>query len=127
MRGCQIPECLCVCCNKIKERLDKLEKENEMRQHAIVGIDRYYVWECRQLSERMDSLEKSFNQKLKVDYQKWIEYFNANLGKKKPHKCPVCDGKGKLFPDKMQVGMTWDIKTNNQVCDSCEGKGIVWG
>lgn len=34
---------------------------------------------------------------------------------KKPHKCPVCEGLGKatLFHD--------------GICETCQGKGIVWG
>lgn len=37
---------------------------------------------------------------------------------RKPFKCPVCEGKGKLWPDGT-IGY--------HRCEPCEGKGIVWG
>ena len=42
----------------------------------------------------------------------WAKY------QKTPHKCPVCDGQGKLWP----IGTIGYDR-----CDPCEGKGIVWG
>jgi hypothetical protein len=36
---------------------------------------------------------------------------------KNPHKCPVCEGKGKVFSSMCE----------SNKCHACEGKGIVWG
>lgn len=45
---------------------------------------------------------------------------------KKPHKCPVCDGcgnsKGVLEPNP-----NYDFSMKYALCNSCGGKGIVWG
>lgn len=49
-----------------------------------------------------------------------------------PHKCPVCNGMGRYHVHH-EVGDTVDNKIIVKavihfiICDSCEGKGIVWG
>jgi len=49
---------------------------------------------------------------------------------KKPHKCPVCDGCGRVLTEAAKVA--WDdvfragLPTSKD-CHSCEGKGIIWG
>jgi len=48
--------------------------------------------------------------------------------KSNPHKCPVCDGDGSVsrqLPTEMTVKRESFVM--NIVCNSCEGKGIVWG
>lgn len=58
---------------------------------------------------RLDKLERHFS----GDYQ-------LVASTKRPHKCPICDGKG-----------YWSRSENNMACggrcDTCEAKGIVWG
>jgi DnaJ-class molecular chaperone len=45
-------------------------------------------------------------------------YAMPELPLKNPHKCPNCEGFGNRYnEDKTQVG----------ICQSCDGKGIVWG
>lgn len=39
----------------------------------------------------------------------------------KPHKCPVCEGKGLVF---LMISIT---ESHQAICQPCEGKGIVWG
>ncbi len=54
---------------------------------------------------------------------------------KKPYKCPVCDGSGKHYidPNKPLSGFEALSSTKDanglsyNLCNSCEGKGIVWG
>lgn len=44
------------------------------------------------------------------------------LPESRPHKCPICEGKGKiinLYPELFQHG---EVQ-----CHGCQGKGIVWG
>lgn len=37
-----------------------------------------------------------------------------------PHKCPVCNGEGKVYdPDATSTGLT-------KTCHACSGTGIVW-
>lgn len=59
--------------------------------------------------KRLDKLERHFS----GDYQ-------LIASTKRPHKCPICDGKG-----------YWSRSENNMACggrcDTCEAKGIVWG
>lgn len=47
-----------------------------------------------------------------------------------PHKCPVCDGTGKVSRPPWVAGdvPTWtDSGTGPYECRACLGKGIVWG
>ncbi len=41
-----------------------------------------------------------------------------------PHKCPVCDGDGKVtkYEDAVLAVLQWEEK-----CHPCKGEGIVWG
>lgn len=44
---------------------------------------------------------------------------------KKPHKCPVCEGQGRIFvSDPSKQGVF--VLDKWQDCPPCEGKGIVW-
>lgn len=53
----------------------------------------------------------------------------------KPHKCPVCDGKGREYIDPASLlsgfesmfGQKDERGISFSVCKPCEGKGIVWG
>lgn len=70
----------------------------------------------RDLENKIKKFENDFEQKLDVDYKKWIAYYNVVHPKKSPHKCPVCDGLGKT-----------DVLLPDACCNACKGKGVVWG
>lgn len=56
-----------------------------------------------------------------------VTYFGEN---RKPHKCPVCDGTGKVSRPPWVAGDvdTWtDSQTGPYPCQPCDGKGIIWG
>lgn len=40
---------------------------------------------------------------------------------KKPHKCPVCEGKGSIKTEVEPKTLKFEL------CQPCEGKGILWG
>lgn len=47
----------------------------------------------------------------------------------KPHKCPVCDGTGKVSRPPWQAGDVdqWlGTSTAPYPCNACNGSGIVW-
>jgi DnaJ-class molecular chaperone len=50
-----------------------------------------------------------------------------NMDFKKPYKCPVCDGTGKVRMSSAQVLLSDPPQYPTEKCTSCEGKGIVWG
>lgn len=96
-------------------------KENNKNIDSLIKIN-------KSLLERIEKLENKINilGNISNGVKRAITYVQNNDGLR-PNKCPVCEGKGRLYPDKLEVGMTWDIRANNQVCDSCNGKGILWG
>ena len=120
------------------DRIDKLEKENLMRQDTIACMDSAYDESHREIEKRLDELEE-----MKNDYysciknnavlevrikelelltnalrDKWNSFCPPAL-KKEPFTCPVCEGTGLIF---------LPTSTNNEqvLCQPCEGKGIVF-
>jgi hypothetical protein len=73
------------------------------------------------LKEKIDSLERSFGLLTSKFITKDDMINSLESNSKKPHRCPVCDGKGIEF-DKLGRGEGW-----NSSCRACEGKRIVWG
>lgn len=48
--------------------------------------------------------------------------------KKKPHVCPVCDGKGFVPSGFYEPVEMWaSSSASNQQCRTCNGTGLVWG
>lgn len=44
---------------------------------------------------------------------------------KTPHKCPVCEGMGKLNDEYCTPNSQGQSKVVN--CHACKGEGVVWG
>lgn len=127
---------------KVNDRLDKLESENKMRQDTIACVDRAYdeamvniekrlgklesgklyqeldpkVWDF--MKERIDKLEQSI-------LETRIQFIDQLGYEKKPYKCPVCLGEGRV---KLDEPLKKDNVTYFSInCISCKEQGIVWG
>ncbi len=74
----------------LKERISKLEQ---------TSFDKWFDYQENRINELEEYINKLTQDGMLLGY--------------KPHKCPVCLGKGELFH-----GIT---------CTPCEGEGIVWG
>jgi DNA repair exonuclease SbcCD ATPase subunit len=105
-----------------EKRIDKLEKENEIRKDTISCIDRAYDTECKELGKRISRLENLIKDNQGLISRIGIlgtalhELSEENYKlKKTPHKCPVCDGKYIAI-----------FKECESACLACD-KGIVWG
>lgn len=132
----------------LERKVDKLEQENKMRQDTISCIDRAYDEECEKLENRLNKLENficdimsSFEKRF-IELEKEIpRIYNAeqialianskrNIYKN-PHKCPVCDGLGKLYESFNNIFEQLDSFMDREGrivknCYPCEGRGIVW-
>lgn len=109
----------------IHGQIDNINKNNEHRDFEIGRLntrvleleewtrkDEDKIYErLKEADSRIDKLEDHVKSMTESYLKKIIE--NA-----KPHKCPVCNGKGELWP---QGSISYDR------CESCEGNGIVWG
>jgi len=49
------------------------------------------------------------------------ELLSGGSNIKRPHKCPVCDGKGNIKTEIELKILKFDL------CNACESKGVVWG
>lgn len=72
--------------------------------------------------KRFENLEKNDfnrNEYYLSEFEKIKELINLNVPvDHKPHKCPVCDGKGLYQYSEYNLAID---------CRSCEGKGVLWG
>lgn len=99
---------------RIKELEDWTRTDEEViyaRIKELTDHKNYQTDENRKISRHVDELEKSF---------KVVLQFQEN---KKPHKCPVCNGKCSTTLKELTCGTPFIVMP----CSSCEGKGIVWG
>lgn len=87
---------------------DKLvHLENEQKNSCVYQkVDRDSVF------KRLDQLETE------LSVVRALRARGYQYKEKKPHKCPVCEGT-RVCHSK-DSGLSWQ-------CESCEGKGIVWG
>lgn len=107
-------------CKKINELSDTVVK---LESHYYSDGDLSAIHGCiRNLEKNLDydehqlkRLEKKFRDLEQLFYDEKATFRNPE---KKPHKCPVCDGLGSQL---------YLISQQAQKCESCEGKGIVWG
>jgi len=108
----------------IFERIDGLEK----LYYSSTDVEQVLLNRINELEDKLENIiPRVWSAEQKGCIAMDAIEGNGRFKGKSPHKCPICDGKGKLYPDKPETGMIWDFKDNNQVCDSCQGKGILWG
>ena len=100
-------------------QMDEVEKEAKKDKDLEKLIHEFSL----KLKSFQEQIEAIFGQipdeieiRVKSTIDKWIKYFG-----KKPHKCPVCDGKSKI-QFTLPAGGYWEDQ-----CKSCQGTGIVWG
>lgn len=116
MSGCHPMGMGCICsCHDLTPRVDKLEDLMKVLEKSIYQMDSY---ECDS-RVLIAQLRNDFSELKKEILETRIQFINQLGNDKKPHKCPVCDGR-RCVPE-----------INNpphlDVCLPCEGKGIVWG
>lgn len=129
-------------------RINKLDKENEMRINTIGYIDTAYNDAFLDIEKRLNKLESStLTQEL--DPKVWYhiskrldaiepivnvaEKVLEQMGKK-PYKCPNCDFSGALQLESVEevVRFGKDVMHTSDGkpfiwCIACKGNGIVWG
>jgi len=44
-----------------------------------------------------------------------------------PHKCPVCNGRGKVPADFYNKWIDGSAHAGEETCRTCQGTGLVWG
>lgn len=145
MSGCNKRDCLSTCCdnfnyklNDVNNRLHELEgymkmedritgsdvlnRLSELEKHTA-EIDKY---ECqnRHLIDVLDKRVKELETKLDIAEKCLCEtryQFISQLGNdKKPHKCPVCDGK-------CWIVVSLGGQQVRDHCVVCKFTGVVWG
>jgi hypothetical protein len=115
--------------NELEKRIEKLEYENKMRLNTINLLEQSYDKDWSEFNKRIEKLElKNIAHQIEriAELEKII-----NDKSKKPNKCPVCYGNGKIqitspfeapFAQKSSDAMgRYFIE-----CSSCNGKGILW-
>jgi hypothetical protein len=120
--------------NHCVDRLNELEnKENhifstEIQRDVTHLLNRIYdiekeIKKCYEanplqpINERFENLEKQL-----IEVKRFQDITHEQyMTRKRPHKCPVCGGCG------LNKNILSSIPSMFPVCESCEGKGIIWG
>ncbi len=103
----------------------QIEGIQQLIVHAQEGIEKCFERIERLELDHLDKLSPYAYVTLNTKLQELETEINTvrALGSRafhpsRPHKCPVCDGRGKLWP---QGTIGYDR------CEPCEGKGVLWG
>lgn len=116
----------CLLCGDIVEWPESIASIN-VRLTALHEFKLRQIDENRKISRRVDEIQ---NDQAKV-INNCVDRINVlqteintirALGSgadhpKKPHKCPICDGRGQVQLEILKISF----------CLSCDGKGIIWG
>lgn len=102
------------------DHLIKQIDENRKISRRLDDIVGMFAKDSCKLESEIIRLDKKFDDLEKLFYDE-KEKFRSN--DKKPYKCPVCEGNGcmnkYLNEEKKLIAF--------KICNSCEGKGIIWG
>lgn len=119
-----VDEMLLSKCKMLEDRIEILEKENDMRRNTIGCIDSAYNDAFLEIEKWKRSIDKTINMITEDDMK----------AGKKPYKCPVCDGTGNIYKGCFHSAQDrffgWKVDQAGMAykeCESCEGKRIVWG
>lgn len=99
----------------------RVQALHEFKLHAIEW-DKYHI-------RKVEALEKERD--LGIERIKRLEEITNRITEddmkagRKPHKCPACDGKGKLIFMNVSLLTYNPAQYQTKICESCEGKGIV--
>ncbi len=78
----------------------------------------------------LENLMDAFDRRLKKVESHFSGDYQLVATKLTPHKCPVCEGCGIVFTEGAKADYDGMLKANLstvKMCNSCEGKGVVWG
>lgn len=120
----------------ILRQLDKAQTVVISRLERLEKILPRYDELHKEWMDRIDKLERLYNastdiEQVLLNRVKELERFQEvthlefHARNKKPHKCPVCDGDGRV---KLATPLKKDDVTYFSIsCVPCKEKGIVWG
>lgn len=107
---CELQKQITVLVDRYKELSVQVAAQHEFKLRQID--------ENKNVSKRLYELEHKLMDRIGVLSASLHTLHQENYQlKKKPHKCPVCDGYGGT-----KISGTIDEK-----CEACDGKGIIWG
>lgn len=129
----------CFDANPIKDIYKRFEKLEVFRESYVNQFERNHDWISR-IEAHLNKLHDMINLEDRITAKDVLDRLTEVEGlanatrdaynsmcapslKKTPHKCPVCDGIG----INCLIGEFRSLPIKADICQSCEGKGIVWG
>lgn len=119
----------------LHERMNVMEKFNDSINQDYVGFKLAYHEHVKIMVEenitnihnRIDELEKHVKDMTE-------HYMRKVINNAVPHKCPVCEGNGKIYMNNVVsmelIAQGWLIDSlgyGYKECQACLGKAILWG
>jgi len=125
----------------LSKRIEKLEQAYQAdaetcKEIIFAGAQNHAI--ILKCEEKIKELENKYNASTEVEQIllnriKELERFQEitqlqyQQRNKTPYKCPVCDGEGKIRLGSAQILLSDPPQHPTKACESCVGKGIVWG
>lgn len=103
---------------KLDKKVDEVVSQLKAWDEDLEYLD------SMKLPKRIEKLEKQI-----ANWEEKFYFLKDKLrsADEKPHKCPVCNGEGKLIINNGQLLTSYPAQYPTKECHACEGKGIIWG
>ena len=112
-----------------RDILDRIEKIERNYTHIDFCTNHFNT-----VHMRMDCIDKRLKEIEQSISETRIQFIDQLGRDKKPHKCPLCYGEGNIYKhelptihDKLFGWQTDQMGMAYKKCNSCEGKGVLWG
>lgn len=113
------------------DRVEKVESTTLSLNKSIAELYDRLEYQCKNgymyqkgqidaQNEMIKVLETKVEKMAKEILETRLQFIDQLGNDKKPHKCPICASKG--FVNGVENNIAWGHR-----CNTCEGKGIVWG
>lgn len=118
--------------HRLKLLESQMKTSNEMYIELTKSLQVLHEHKIRQIDEnmkvlrRLDEIENGLINRIGILGTALQQLSDENHKlRKTPHKCPVCEGEGRIT---LKVPLVTKTSTCYSInCVPCEGKGIIWG
>lgn len=125
--GIYPPECICNSDKRTNMSAIYYDENKENVSPLIATIQECHK-KIKEFKDELDKLKSRDDQLLEIIKSTFAAQQSRPYKKEIPHKCPVCDGLGKINNTTITTN-SYSIcsSTSEKNCSACNAKGIIWG